>query len=74
MKFKKHDIVVSKVELIEPACGDHPTFYLCSTGQELEVMNLFSKYDYPKHGKDSYAVRDINGQYGNFFIDEDELE
>ena len=74
MKFKKHEVVISKKRIIEPACGDHPLFLLCTKGQELEVMELYSKEDYPKHGKDSYAVRDLKGQYGNFFIDEDELE
>ena len=74
MKFKKHDVVISKKRLIEPASGDHPLLLLCTRGQELEVMDLFSKEDYPEHGKDSYFVRDLNGSYGRFFIDEDELE
>ena len=73
MKFKKHDIVISKKDVIEHACGDHPAFLLCSKGQKLKIMKLFSKKDYPKHGKDSYAVKDLLSKWGDFFIDEDEL-
>lgn len=73
MRFKKHDVVISKKRIIEPACGDHPLFLLCTKGQELEVIKLFPKEDWP-NGKNSYSVRDLNGSYGDFFIDEDDLE
>lgn len=74
MRFKKHEVVISKKRIIEPACGDHPLFLLCSKGQELEVMSLFPKEGYPVHGRDSYSVRDLDGLQGEFFIDESELE
>lgn len=74
MRFKIGDTVVSKCELVDSACGDHPAFLLCSKGQKLKIKELFSKEEYPIYGKDSYAVQDEKARYGEFYIDEIELE
>jgi hypothetical protein len=74
MKFKVGDEVVSKREIIESACGDHPCFLLCSARQKLIIKNCYPAEDFPKHGFNSYSVQDISKRYDEFFIDEKELE
>ncbi len=74
MKYKLDDIVRSKVQIIVPACGDHPAMLWCDPGDELVVLKLFPASDFPEYGKDSYSVRHTHFTTGYFFIDEDELE
>ena len=73
MRYNIGDKVKANTEISQEATEDTPAFQFCVEGQELIVKSCFPAKLYPKHGVDSYAVQDINGTYGDFFIDCDEL-
>ncbi len=73
MKHKIGDIVIANTDIGQEATGDTPAFQFCVEGQQLIVKKCFPAKDYPKHGVDSYLVQDIDGAYGEFFIDCSEL-
>jgi len=74
MKYSKGDLVISTKKKIEWLGKHQPEFLLCEKGDRLKILKCFPKDGFPNHGVDSYSVQDEESVYGDFFMEETDLE